>query len=143
MYILMPKMMIVTHESQYDFDQTVSKIEGAIKNSGNIGWEHKGTKDLSEEVGRAGNGNLALKIKSIKLCNANYSLPLLGDGRSRFVSCLMPCSISVWESNEGKVYISKMNTGLVGSMFGGKISEIMGGKVGPDELKMLDPIWRK
>jgi len=38
----------------------------------------------------------------------------------------MPCTLAVYEADDGKVYISKMNTGLMGKLFGGTVAEVVG-----------------
>ena len=38
------------------------------------------------------------------------------------------------------VNVSKMNTGLMGRVFGGTVVRIMGGKVGPEETRLLQDI---
>jgi len=135
--VLMPKMMIVTHESRYDFDTTIGKIEQKVTE---IGWTHKGTTNMTGEVKKAVKKSLGTRVSGIKICKAEYAYNILKDEKSRFVSCLMPCSISVWEGDDRMVYISKMNTGLMGKMFGGIIAEIMGDKVGSDEKAILKDI---
>jgi len=136
-FILMPKMMIVSMESKYDFSETIKRIETNILKAG---WSHKGTVMMSEEIKSSTGEDIGVKIAGIKLCKAPYAKDILKEESSRFASSLMPCTISVWESDSGKVYISKMNTGLMGKIFGGKIAEIMGGKVGPEEHEMLRDI---
>jgi hypothetical protein len=54
----------------------------------------------------------------------------------------MPCTIAVYESDDGKIYISKMNTGLMGKVFGGTIARVMGGCVSRDEAKILAKVCR-
>jgi hypothetical protein len=49
----------------------------------------------------------------------------------------MPCSIGVYEGDDGRVYVAKMNTGLMGKMFGGNVAQVMGGAVAEDEAKIL------
>jgi hypothetical protein len=44
---------------------------------------------------------------------------------------------------DGKVYIIGMNTGLMGKMFGGTITRVMGGKVSADEKAILGQVVRK
>ncbi len=139
MYLLMPKMMIVTKESKYDYNITVSKIEKAIVEAG---WSHKGTSSISKEIKGATGNDIGVNIGIIKLCKGSYAEAILRQEDSRYVSCLMPCGISVWEDDDGVVYVSKMNSSLMGKMFGGIISEIMGGKVGPEETKMLKDILK-
>jgi len=50
---------------------------------------------------------------------------------------MMPCTFSVWEGDDEKVYLSKMNMALMAKMFGGNIAKIMGKKVMHDEEKIL------
>jgi len=138
--VLMPKAMIVSHESRYGFDETVRQIEQNIKKAG---WSHKGTSLISEEINTKMAQGLNARIAAVKLCKASYATDILREERSRFASCLMPCTISVWESDAGKVYVSKMNTSLMGKLFGGKIAEIMAGKVGPEEQSMLKDIIKQ
>lgn len=136
MFMTMPSMMIKTLESNYDFDTTVSKIESAIKREG---WSHKGTSSISDELAK-NNLPLAGRIKTIKLCKAQYAKKVLDS--DKYVSVMMPCQIAVWESDDKKVMISKMNLKLMGKMFGGVISEVMGGSVSEDEARMLKGIFK-
>lgn len=38
----------------------------------------------------------------------------------------MPLGIGVYEDKQGQVYVSQLNVGLLGMMFGGTISDVMG-----------------
>jgi uncharacterized protein (DUF302 family) len=55
---------------------------------------------------------------------------------------MMPCQISVWERDDKKVMISKMNLKLMGKMFGGVIADVMSGKVSSDEARMLEGVYK-
>ncbi|MBN1904814.1 MAG: DUF302 domain-containing protein [Deltaproteobacteria bacterium] len=132
MALIMPSMMIVTRESKLGFDDTVSKIQERI---GEQGWSVKGISDVKQEINKAGYG-FEPNVKIIKLCKAEYAKEVLMT--DRFISCMMPCSISVWEGDDGRVYLSEMNMGLMARLFGGNIGKVMGGKVVQDEEKMLE-----
>ncbi len=41
-------------------------------------------------------------------------------------SLFMPLGIGVYEDKQGNVYLSRLNVGLMGMMFGGTISDVMG-----------------
>jgi uncharacterized protein (DUF302 family) len=75
------------------------------------------------------------RVNIIQLCKAPYAKQVLTT--DRHVASMMPCSIAVWEDDAGQVHVSKMNTGLMGKMFGGTIAEVMGGKVAAEEARML------
>jgi uncharacterized protein (DUF302 family) len=132
----MPKAMIVTHESRLGFDETVQAIEDSIKEHG---WSSPGTMNLNKAMAKH-NVELGPQVRVISLCKATYAKDVLTT--DRYVSSLMPCRISVWQGDDGKVYVSKMNTGLMGKLFGGNIAKVMGEAVGKDEEAILDGIIR-
>jgi uncharacterized protein (DUF302 family) len=80
------------------------------------------------------------RVKLVKLCKPEYVKSVLTT--DRYVAPLMPCSFAVWEGDDGKVYLSKMNMGLMAKMFGGNIADVMGGKVVKDERAILSGIVR-
>ena len=80
------------------------------------------------------------RVKLVKLCNAEYAKSVLTT--DRYVSCLMPCTMAVWEGDDGKVYLSEMNMSLMAKMFGGNIAKVMGGKVAGDEEEILEGLLK-
>ena len=67
-----------------------------------------------------------LPVMLVNLCQANHAARMLGDDSARKVSVFMPCTISVYKKADGKTYISSMNAGLLGNMFGGIVAKVMG-----------------
>jgi uncharacterized protein (DUF302 family) len=130
-WMLMPGMMIVTKSSKLGFDETVATLQATLDAEG---WSSPMTLDLNKSMAKHGEV-LEPRVKIIQLCKAPYAKQVLTT--DRHVSCLMPCSIAVWEDDAGQVHVSKMNTGLMGKMFGGTIAEVMGGKVAAEEARML------
>lgn len=127
----MPRMMLVTKESQLGFDETVQAIEKAIEKEG---WSSPGTTNMNAAMKKQG-VEFAPQVRLISMCKAEYAKDVLTT--DRHVSSLMPCKVAVWEGDDGKVYVSKMNTGLMGKLFGGNIARVMGEAVGRDEENML------
>ena len=78
------------------------------------------------------------KVRLVELCKAEYAHDVLETNPE--VSTLMPCAFGVYEGADGAVYISGMNMGLMGKLFGGRIAEIMGNKVAHDEHAILAPV---
>lgn len=136
MFLIMPKLMFVTKKSRFNFGDTIEKLEEAVVNNG---WGHRGTWFIHNDL-RQKNIDFKPRIANVDLCKAPYAADILREEKNRFVSGLMPCSFSVWEDDKGQVYVSSMNTGLMGRMFGGLISKIMGGYVSQEEHKMLNEI---
>ncbi|MHC4521418.1 MAG: DUF302 domain-containing protein [Planctomycetota bacterium] len=130
----MPRMMIVTHESRLGFDATVNALEKGIAERG---WVVSRVMDMNKSMARHG-VEFGPRVKLVKLCKPEYAKSVLTT--DRHVSSLMPCTFAVWEGDDGKVYLSKMNMGLMARMFGGNIARIMGGNVARDEQTILSGI---
>lgn len=130
-WMVMPSMMIVTHESEMGLEDTVAAIQQAMDAEG---WASPGTINLNKSLAKHGEP-FDKQVRVIQLCKAPYAKDVLTT--DRYVSCLMPCTISVWEDDAGKVHVSKMNTGLMGKLFGGNIARVMGGKVAAEESRIL------
>jgi len=131
---VMPKMMIVTQESQLGFDETVAALEEAIPAQG---WVVSTVSDMNKSMARHG-VEFGPRVKLVKLCKPEYAKSVLTT--DRHVSTLMPCTMAVWEGDDGKVYLSKMNMPLMAKMFGGNIAKVMGGSVARDEHAILSGI---
>jgi uncharacterized protein (DUF302 family) len=136
-WLVMPGLMVVEHESRLDFDATVSALEKAVKAKG---WVVRGVADMQKSLAKHG-VTFPRRVKVVKLCHPRYAGSVLQTDRQ--MAALMPCSIAVYEDDDGTVRISKMNTGLLGTMFGGNVARVMGEHVARDEAKMLDGIVRK
>jgi len=129
-----PGMMIVTYESRLGVDETVEALKQSVEAQG---WNVVGTRDMRQSLARHG-VEFSHEVRSLEICKADYASQVLTD--DRYLCSLMPCSISVWQADDGKVYISKMNTGLMGKLFGGTVARVMGGSVASDERAILADI---
>lgn len=136
-WLVMPGMMIVTHESKLGFEDTIAAIQQAMDVED---WASPGTINLNKSMAKHGE-QFDPQVRVIQLCKAPYAREVLTT--DRYVSCLMPCTISVWEDDAGKVHVSKMNTGLMGKMFGGTIAKVMGGKVADEEKAILASVVKE
>lgn len=136
-WLVMPGLMVVEHESKLDFDATVAALEKAVKAEG---WVVSGVADMQKSLAKHG-VTFPRRVKVVKLCHPQYAGSVLRTDRR--MAALMPCSIAVYEDDDGTVRISKMNTGLMGKMFGGNVAQVMGEHVARDEAKMLDGIVKK
>lgn len=132
-FTAMPSLMIVTRESKLGFDETIAALEKRIPEHG---WVISGGQTIDMNKSMAKHGvTFKPRVKLVKLCNAEYAKSVLTS--DRYISCMMPCSMAVWEANDGKVYLSEMNMALMAKMFGGNIAKVMGKKVVYDEEEML------
>ena len=133
-YIMMPGMMITVHESRYPLDETVTRLENAIKEKS---WTHSGTRNMQKSLQKLG-VEFPRQVTLVELCHPDYANRVLEN--DTHLATLMPCAFAVYEGKDGKVYVSGMNTGLMGKMFGGTVAEVMGEKVSADEEVILSAV---
>lgn len=131
---VMPSMMIVTMPTQQGVDETVEALKASIAENG---WVVSGVRDLNKSLAKEG-VHFAPKVRLVELCKPEYAKSVLSS--DRFVSTMMPCTLAVWENEQGQTYLSKMNMGLMAKLFGGNIAAVMGDKVAADEKEILKDI---
>jgi uncharacterized protein (DUF302 family) len=134
---MMPGMMIVEHESRYGLDETVAKLKAAAEANG---WNVSAVRNMNESMAKEGVA-FERQVRVVELCKASYAASVLTT--DRHLATLMPCAIAVYEADDGGVRVSSMNTGLMGTMFGGNVAEVMGGKIGPEEKKILAEVVKQ
>jgi uncharacterized protein (DUF302 family) len=122
-WFAMPPMMINVHQSKYGFDETIAMVEQAV--TARQGWKVSQVFDIQKNILDAGHQDMT-RVKIVALCNPHYAYRILSDDEDKVVSTMMPLGIGVYETKDGKVYLSDMNIGLMGRMFGGTIAEVMG-----------------
>ena len=108
--------------SPFSVEETVARIQQNVEASGN-GWSLSGLRNPIKPL--QADGSDALPVLMIEACSTKYSGPILRNDDVRYLSLLMPCKISVYKKSDGKVYIGTMNAGLIGSLFGSQVGEIM------------------
>lgn len=134
-WVFMPKMMINVDESKYGVDQTVEMI---VENAKQGGWKIPKIYDIQKSLVNAGYSDMTA-MKIISLCQPGHAYTILREDGNKKVSGIMPCRIGVYESSDGKTYVSGMNIGLMSKMFGGTIETVMG-KVAIEEGEMLSDV---
>ena len=135
----MKDSMVQERVSPLGFDETVNTI---IANAEAIGWQvpqkDKGNPSPIHMSIKKHIDKDVLPVKVIKVCNPNYAYDLLKDDESRYVSVMMPCSVSVYEKSDGKTYVANMRADKMGSLMGGNVAKVMDGPVSGDQAKILE-----
>lgn len=129
-WLAMPKLMLTTHESRFDIEDTCERLRGAIETNG---WKCPAVRNMNQSMEKEG-VTLESQVRIVELCRADYAKDVLITNPE--VSTLMPCAFGVYTKG-GKTYVTGMNMGLMGKMFGGNIAAVMGGKVAADEKAIL------
>ena len=138
-WMAMPPLMINVHKSPYGFDETVVAVENSVASQ--KGWKVPKVFDIQKNIIDAGYPDMT-RVKIVTLCNPHYAKRILSDDNDKAVSTMMPLGIGVYETKDGSVYMSEMNIGLMGMMFGGTIADVMG-DASTDIAKMMDAVTAK
>lgn len=112
--------MFIENLSPMDFNTTVEKLLKEIEEKS---WGISHIYDLQKTL--AENGKKVLPVKVLLLCHPHHSGRILEKDFERIVSSIMPCRLSVYEKSDGKTYVSRMNSFIVASSFGGIVQEVM------------------
>ena len=132
---MMKDMMVQERQSPYGLEETVQQIVTRAKEKG---WKVPDEpKKLDKGIKKAG-GPEVLPVRLIELCHPQYAGKLLQADNTRYVSVMMPCTISVYEKSDGKTYVANMKARKVGGMLGGTIAEVFGGSVANDQDYFLE-----
>ncbi len=130
-----PKQMIQEKESPFaSVEETVAAIKKNIEAS--EGWVINGIKPMDKKIKELG-GPEILPVTLIDACNPHHAGAILKSDADRYASVMMPCTISVYQKANGKVYVGYVNARMIGQMFGGEMAKIMGGAVADDQDKFL------
>lgn len=138
MYQAAPGLMLLEDEGKFaTFDETVAKLEESVKAHN---WKLVTTHDLKKTLEKFGKD--VKEVKVFELCHPDHAYKILKENDERIVSALMPCRVAIYEKNDGKVYISRMNSGLMASTMDGVIPEVMKEASVENEL-ILEAILKK
>lgn len=116
-----PDLMFVTVKSQHSFEETKQIIKAEVESQG---WVNSGENSIADSVEKH-TGKSLPPVTVLKVCHADHAYNILSKQEFRYLSALMPCSVSVYEDDNGQVYISHFNTGLMGLIFAEPVKSIM------------------
>lgn len=121
-----PRDMFLESESPLKYNETIEAIKAEV---GAMGWTVLATHDMAATLAKKGHTIAPLAI--LELCSGKYSVALVKNDATRYVSSLIPCRVSVYETSTGKVIISRLNTTAMGAMMEPAVAEVMA-KAGAD-----------
>jgi uncharacterized protein (DUF302 family) len=133
----MGELMVHETKSPYDFEKTVSVItEGARHH----GWVIPKVHDFQESLLKFDQDDPG-RIKVVKVCKPEYAARLLRQDDAKFVSVMMPCSLSVYEKSDGQTYVATMNMELMSMLFQGDVGDTLSAVAEDDKsiLSFLKP----
>jgi uncharacterized protein (DUF302 family) len=120
-WFTMPALMLIQHKSTRSYDATVVALSDALAKKQD--WRVLTVNDYQKATATFG----ALeRVGSLSVCNPRYASRILANDADRGVTAFMPLALGVYEDKSGQVYVSQLNVGLMGMMFGGTIADVMG-----------------
>ena len=120
-WFTMPSLMLITHKSSRGYDDTVAVLGEALQKKQD--WRVLTVNDYQKTTASFG---AMERVGSMNICNPRYASKILANDADRGVTAFMPLALGVYEDKKGQVYVSQLNVGLLGMMFGGTIAEVMG-----------------
>lgn len=135
---IMGNIMFFEKKSELSFDDTVNKVSEAAKKNG---WHVPDIRNLQEVYHKAGHKDMT-KIKAITICKPHGAYKILSYDKNKRLAAMMPMQLAVYERKNGDVYVSGMNIGFMGKMFGGVITKVMN-EGARDIKKTLNSIIKK
>jgi len=103
-----PSLMFREDAYAKDFDTTVARLEEAVQDKG---WKIPAVHDLQATMKKFDKDVRSVKV--FEICHPEHSYKILNQSEERIVSNMMPCRIAVYEKEDGSVWISRMNSGLM------------------------------
>lgn len=114
------KQIVIEQQSRYGFDETVQMLtEEAERREWKVPFVH----DLQQSLAKSGKNVKPVKV--IEICKPEYSGKMLELNDERIISVMMPCRISVYEKDDGKIYVSLVNVEHLSADLPANIAAVM------------------
>jgi uncharacterized protein (DUF302 family) len=125
----------IENEIPYSFEEGVEKLKTiADKHT----WRIPAVHDLQETMKKSEIDVLPVKV--VALCHPKHASKILTGSDERIASPLMPCRVSVYQKNDGKTYVSRMNPAIISKIFDPKMAAAM--QEAADEIEVILTILR-
>lgn len=116
-----PRAIVIEDVSRGDFITTLDALKKQLEIDG---WNIVAEINLGARLAKkkvAIPGGLVI----LELTSGKNAVPLLQNEDTRYVAALMPCSVAVYGMSDGRVVVSRMNTGMLAGMLEPQIAAVM------------------
>ena len=116
-----PRAIVVEDVSRLDFNSTLDAVKKQLLSDE---WNIVAEIDLGGRLAKRGvqiPGGLVI----LELTSGKNAVPLLKQDATRYVSALMPCSVSIYGMSDGRVIVSRMNAAVMAGMMEPQVAEVM------------------
>jgi uncharacterized protein (DUF302 family) len=118
--------LFIELKSKFKFEKTVDML---VAEAEHREWKIPAVHDLQQSLAKSGKSVRPVKV--IEICKPKYSGQMLELNHERIISVMMPCRISVYEKEDGLIYISLINAGELAAGLPVNIAGVM--KTASDE----------
>ncbi len=87
------------------------------------GWSILNTTNMAGVL--AERGFTVRPVLIFDLCSGRYAAQILANDEFRFISSLMPCRVSIYQTSDDKVFISRMNVAAFAPMMPAELAEVL------------------
>ncbi|OGM06322.1 MAG: hypothetical protein A2008_10880 [Candidatus Wallbacteria bacterium GWC2_49_35] len=136
-FLFASNIMVLEDESPWGYDEAVKIVR---EKSAELKWSVPAVHELHKSMEKAGYQVQPAAV--IEICRPDYAAEILQADKSRNVTSLMPCRIALYKTSDGKTVVSRMNTGLMSRLFGGKVTEVMA-KATADSEQIISALLKK
>lgn len=111
---LTPHVLLKETKSKFTFETTIEKFEKAVTEGG---WKIPAKHNLRETLLKSGKSDVN-NVLVFEICNPDLAEKILLSEDEKLVSSFLPCRVAFYEKNDGNVYFSRMNSGLLARVIG-------------------------
>jgi len=133
-WFTLPSIMLIKVRSARNYADTITALGEALKMKQD--WVVKAENDYQKSTASF---TALERVGSLNVCNPRYASKILSHDTDRGVTAFMPLALGVYQDKQGQVYVSRLNVGLLGMMFGGTIAEVMGA-AGKDLTEVVESV---
>ena len=116
-----PRAIVSENVSRASFADTLKALREQLTADG---WNLLAEINLGERLAKK-NVVIPGGLVILEMTSGGNTVPLLKNEETRYVSALMPCSVSVYGMSDGRVILSRMNANLLAGMLDPRLAEAM------------------
>ena len=116
-----PKAIVKEDFSHLDFTTTVTRLKAQLVKDG---WGMLTEINLGQRIAKKG-VQLPGGLIILELTSGGATIPLLKKENTRYIAGLMPCSVSIYSMDDGRVVVSRMNAGMMAGMMEPKVGDVL------------------
>ena len=120
---IMNTVMFKVSKSKFGFEDTAQMVRD---NALRVGWDIPWRFELQQHYSERGLSDMT-RVINIYLCNPQGGYDIMRGDAFKPMAVMMPTAVSVYETNDGEVRVSRMNLGRMSMMFRGAVREALKG----------------